>query len=809
NKPAMPLPIGLGRAVKPMSLIEVQRDPDTTLLVCLKPLDADEECAPEDYEIRSEILPRTEGPHRLCMKVRDKADNESLPYCQVLRVDGESPQIDLQWDLPALNVYAAVWRKPLGNFSASISRLSDNSSSAVPLQDRLQCRVEWSSPLGAVRKSEQVECLSGRCQGQVLSEFRDCDIQLEISVREDHLTVAHQSLVLIAKATDEAGNETESRASFVIADYYAPFVEGRAIRALVQDKKVPERIWVGTDSGVFRIEAGSVILYDQSAGLPANRVDALVAVDNEEGGVWAGTTAGLAYFDGKSWTPYATPNQDGSLAAGGFPGKRVYATLLDEEGRLIAGASNGIFRKVGETWEKIGNFSVMTLLMDEEGTLWAGTDDQGIARLESSGSWTFYNQTNGLFGHDFVWTLLLDHQGKIWAGTNAGLFTWESGVWKDFDPGRAILPSNSVYALFEDSQQRLWVGTESGYARRDATGWEVFDQRRAGLPNNNVRAFLEDGKKRVWIGTERGGARLGGNDFIVYNKKNSGLPGDLVEALAEDAEGRIWAGTDTAAARIDPMRWTVFREGNGGLPQAYMRAFFLDEHKTLWLGSDFGRIAQFDKQGWILSREDFEPEINRGIYAISRTNEGQIVAGGPGGFAVFDGQTWSPFRSNFVADSASASFLHDFLRTSRGELLAATDNNGVVIFEKAGWKKLPGSEQLSSLFVWSIAEDPSGTIWAATDGGLAKRKGNGWEMYTSTNSGLPINHVRAVLADRQGRIWAGTTGGGLARFDGTGWTVLNQDNSGLPGESVDSLLEDQLGRIWVGTKAGLARWDPE
>ena len=70
--------------------------------------------------------------------------------------------------------------------------------------------------------------------------------------------------------------------------------------------------------------------------------------------------------------------------------------------------------------------------------------------------------------------------------------------------------------------------------------------------------------------------------------------------------------------------------------------------------------------------------------------------------------------------------------------------------------------------------------------------------------GLPQSQIWALLEDRQGFIWAGTSDG-LVRFGPNGSQLFNASN-GLRAKDITGLLEDREGAIWVATQErGLSR----
>ncbi|GAB4034950.1 hypothetical protein GCM10028774_22990 [Spirosoma jeollabukense] len=85
-----------------------------------------------------------------------------------------------------------------------------------------------------------------------------------------------------------------------------------------------------------------------------------------------------------------------------------------------------------------------------------------------------------------------------------------------------------------------------------------------------------------------------------------------------------------------------------------------------------------------------------------------------------------------------------------------------------------------------------------------------FEHFT-TDQGLPSDYVTAILKDRRGFLWVGTTNG-LSRFDGLTFKTYRRQNGpgGMLGSYiVDSgLTEDKEGFLWVATNRGLYQFDP-
>ena len=111
----------------------------------------------------------------------------------------------------------------------------------------------------------------------------------------------------------------------------------------------------------------------------------------------------------------------------------------------------------------------------------------------------------------------------------------------------------------------------------------------------------------------------------------------------------------------------------------------------------------------------------------------------------------------------------------------------------------------------AIAQDGTGFIWLATQGGLNRWDGYHFHHYNAdpqTPGSLPDSFLLALHVDDRGRLWVGTSAGGLARYDADHdtFTVISSAN-GLSDPAVAAIDGDGSGGLWLGTGAGLDHLD--
>jgi len=118
--------------------------------------------------------------------------------------------------------------------------------------------------------------------------------------------------------------------------------------------------------------------------------------------------------------------------------------------------------------------------------------------------------------------------------------------------------------------------------------------------------------------------------------------------------------------------------------------------------------------------------------------------------------------------------------------------------------------------VTAILQDRQGFIWLGTTNGL--NRWDGYQIVQYQNDpddpgSISHNRVYCLREDHRGIIWIGTAGG-LNRFDPrselfTHFNHRDRDPDSINSDFVFALLEDSQHRLWVGTEKGVNRFDGE
>ncbi len=175
------------------------------------------------------------------------------------------------------------------------------------------------------------------------------------------------------------------------------------------------------------------------------------------------------------------------------------------------------------------------------------------------------------------------------------------------------------------------------------------------------------------------------------------------------------------------------------------------------------------------------------------------------------------FEHLTLDDGLSQSNVLSILQDSKGRMWFGTEN-GLNSYDgyqfQTYYRERGNANALSSDFVFDAAEDRSGNLWIATNGGgLAFRDATSGDFSSYRHdvedaSSIGSNVVRRVLVDTDGTVWAGMRNGGLSRLDvGSGKFSHYRFPSDVGADNIYSLMQDSNGSIWAGGDHGLSRID--
>ncbi|MEL7168933.1 MAG: two-component regulator propeller domain-containing protein, partial [Bacteroidota bacterium] len=523
--------------------------------------------------------------------------------------------------------------------------------------------------------------------------------------------------------------------------------------------------WVGTEAGLcWSALAADVPAFTcRSEGLADPYVGVLLPATDADGrdGVWIGTGAGLAWFDGRSVTTY--DHLGGNLAA------PVLALALDPQAprRLWVGGLDGLARldlsgtlpRTATPIPQLADARIADLVFDTAGSLWIGTDGDGLFRWRDDDG-PVLDRLTETAGEAVraIGSLLLDHEGGLWVSVlGTGLVHLRDAKMTPFGEPEG-LEAAVAYSIAEGRRGRVWVGTDGGGVSRIEDG-RVVETLRAdgpsGLASDFVNAVVETRDGTLWVGTNGDGlARCARSPSTEAGRwrcatytMDDGLPDPWVLALFEASDGTLWIGTDAGIVRARGERLLagVLTEADG-LGRSSVNTFEEDNAGVLWAGTYGGGLSRI--------------EVRDGLPTVAETIT--------------------------TDDGLSHDLVLDILASRDGCLWIGTYGGGLsrrCIGDDGvpSFTTLSTREGLPSDGILSLLDDDTGALWVNTDRGLA-------------------HLLRAdLLPDGDGRVHLAPDILGVA--DG----ARNAEGTGGVGPAA---LRASDGRLWFPTIDGVVVLDP-
>lgn len=202
---------------------------------------------------------------------------------------------------------------------------------------------------------------------------------------------------------------------------------------------------------------------------------------------------------------------------------------------------------------------VRALVVGDDGTLWIGYGNQGIASYKN-GNFTNYTTAQGLTANG-VTSMAIGYDGALWVGTTWGISRFDGSKFTNYLTDQGLL-SNDVKCLAIDRNGDLWAGVSSGVSHFDGSTWTNYTMD-DGIIDKPVVDIAFDYDGGAWFATKSGVSRLK-NGVIQSFTEADGLSYKTVQSIAVTLDGAIWFSTSgQGATRYDGSSWTVFRTNEG------------------------------------------------------------------------------------------------------------------------------------------------------------------------------------------------------------------------------------------------------
>ncbi|MGI9324242.1 MAG: two-component regulator propeller domain-containing protein, partial [Pseudomonadales bacterium] len=567
-----------------------------------------------------------------------------------------------------------------------------------------------------------------------------------------------------------------------------------------------------------------------------------------DGSLWVATRSGLNRYDpdDERFDRHQLNN------AKAFANAQLTAVLHDATGVLWIGTRrNGLFAVDGESLrhfsaqvdndasvsQGLPSNKITALAEDGKGNLWVGTDGGGFARFDRrTEHFVIYRAEPQGLSSDHITRLYEDPQQRLWVATrDAGLNSFDPNTqtftqFRASDDDPHSLSSDAVTDILSDSNGSIWVATEAGLNELTAAGrfarYLADPRNAAGLRSDHIARLHQDSDGVLWIATDKGIERWNylSDTFRYLGQAHSE---QRVSAVTECPDGQLWIGTrskgiaqvarDSGALKFVPAH------------ARKVRALLCDSGGTLWVGTADAGLQRL-APGTDTQSATLVPVTaalgHQKISTLASDPSGTLWAGTPDkGLLALDRDAQGTLQLRlFHADSQSRSSLDSnqvtalFIDADQ-QLWVGTGNGQISLFDA-------DSEEFSAYSLNSdrgqrapadLLQSKNGDLWIATSGsGLlrwpAEQRARNEASFThfTKASGLPSNHLRALLEDQTGQLWV-SSNRGMVRFDPATLKLRHFDRmNGLRGDQFypAAKLISRNGQLLFGGKKGLMGFYP-
>jgi signal transduction histidine kinase/ligand-binding sensor domain-containing protein len=369
-------------------------------------------------------------------------------------------------------------------------------------------------------------------------------------------------------------------------------------RAVIAENSGP--VWVGTEHEMLALDpavARSKAPLPEMARVPVGQLDFLLA--SRTGGYWLIADGVIKKCAG------TTVEQDFGPYPWMLNGDPVKAACEDRDGNLIVGLLNqGIFWFDAQghathisTNNGLANDSVLSMVMDSDGSLWVGLDGGGpTARPLNRVTRSIFDLLDSSAGQ-VIQSICADNKGGVWFSPKDNDFSYlKDGVTTNVGSSFGSLSKLNPKAILVDANQKVWAAT-MGINLFHLEDNKLMPAPTAGILNPEISALFQGHDGRLWVGTRGGLGCWNGQEWTNFTT-NNGLSANVVCAIADETNGDLWVGTEHAGLDIlCGGQGASFRKIDG-CPSDNISCLYLDGRGVLWIGTIGNGLARLAGGQW-------------------------------------------------------------------------------------------------------------------------------------------------------------------------------------------------------------------
>jgi len=534
-----------------------------------------------------------------------------------------------------------------------------------------------------------------------------------------------------------------------------------SIMAILEDRA--GTIWIAranlsdTNGPLCKVTDTGVRCYGRDDGLALPF--AVTLANDTLGNVWLAGGAMVSRWPtspADTYVPAAlnpAENFNGVVALAGGPDGSVWVGLVH------AGKGGGLQQLAHGTWRPFitpefdaSTLEVTALLVDRDSSLWIGTLNRGIYRIQAN-KVDHFRSSDGLSG-DAVSGVFQDREGNIWIATSRGIDNFHDIRVASFST-RQGLSADQVNSVLASRDGTVWIGNYNLDVLR--LGKITSIQPRNGLPGREMTSLLEDRAGRLWVGTDEELSVYERGKFTKIHTRD-GSPLGTVRAMTEDVDGSIWVATRSTENRNRLLRiqGLGIREEISSPQLPLANTLAADPHGGVWLGLASGGLARYRNGQMEFISLNRNPHDGP-VHGLLVNSDGSVLAATTSGLVGWqNGRVQSLTVRNGLPCDVIYALISD--RKATLWLYAACGLIAIPNAELQRWWKSPdatvkarlldvfdGAQPMSTPFRPNASQSPDGRLWFANQNVVQMIDPD----HLDRNPILPPVHVEGIIADRK------------------------------------------------------------
>lgn len=571
--------------------------------------------------------------------------------------------------------------------------------------------------------------------------------------------------------------------------------------------------------------------YQVQDGLSNNTIRC--CVQDTQGFMWFASRDGLNRFDGYAFRIFRNDSdQPNSI------GNNVTNSLMvDQRGNLWVGTNGGLYRYNPEKED----FTLLPFSQD----LRISHITEGLANdlwIVSQGKLLNYNvpldhvKTYTLPDNSSVSHVCVTPLGQLWVASQNG-FLYEliesTATFSAYDmfAHSQDITSRNIHTIYPVATgDRLFVGTRThGVKLFDINKGEYTDCFRydANRVEITVQDFLQVDEQTLSIATETGLYLydLQTNTYSAVKRRPYdpySLTTNIISGLYQDREQGIWLCTYGGGVNyyspFQPFTKYYTYPGENVMHGELVHDICTDQYGNLWIATEDAGVNKYERQTG--NYTNFSPQsMEKGISHINIhgmiADEDKLWIGSIlGTIDVMDipsGRIIKRYQLGGFSSSSLSPSVVNMKKLRNGTLLVST-SIGMFIYNKQK-DSFEFTPQYPSLRIQSICEDHAGVIWAGTvNYGLYYYdpvSGESGKLEYDTVSNTSSNTINDIYEDEHHNLWLATLDG-LKKYDRQSRAVKRYTmKNGMPSNVSYRILSDDRNDLWISTANGLVCMNPE